>query len=68
VFGHDGSGNRFIDLVMFSVGTGTVNVINSLTASGTPAARTYSQGSSAYQLAMASGTYTVEVMIIGMGS
>jgi hypothetical protein len=68
IFGHDGSGNRFIDLVMFSVGTGTLNVISSLGASGSPAARTYSQGSSTYKLAMASGTYTVEVMIIGMGS
>lgn len=67
VFGSDGT-NRFIDLVLFSVGTGTINVVSSLSAAGTPAARTYAQNSSSLQLSMGSGTYTVQVTTIGMGS
>ena len=67
VHGSDGT-NRFSDLVLMSVGTGTVNVISSLTASGSPAARTYSQTSSTFRLAIASGTYTVRVASIGMNS
>ena len=67
VFGSDGT-NRFIDLVLFALGTGTVNVISSLSAAGTPAARTYSQSSSTYRVAMASGTYTVQVTALGMGT
>jgi hypothetical protein len=68
VHGSDGAGNRFSDLVLMSIGTGTVNVISSLSASGTPAARTYSQASSTFKLAMASGTYTVQVSAICMNS
>jgi hypothetical protein len=67
VFGSDGT-NRFIDLVLFSVGTGTINVVSSLSAAGSPAARTYAQNSSSLQLSMGSGTYTVQVTTIGMGS
>jgi hypothetical protein len=67
VHGSDGT-NRFSDLVLMSVGTGTVNVISSLTAVGAPAARTYSQSSSTFKLAMASGTYTVQVSSICMNS
>ena len=67
VHGSDGT-NRFSDLVLMSVGTGIVNVISSLTASGSPAARTYSQTSSTFRLAIASGTYTVRVASIGMNS
>jgi len=67
VHGSDGT-NRFSDLVLMSVGTGTVNVISSLSAAGTPAARTYSQASSTFKLAMASGTYTVQVSAICMNS
>jgi hypothetical protein len=67
VHGSDGT-NRFSDLVLMSVGTGTVNVISSLNAGGSPAARTYSQASSTFKLAMASGTYTVQVSSIGMNS
>jgi hypothetical protein len=67
VYGVSGS-NRFADVVLMSVGTGTVNVISSLTASGTPAARTYSQSSSTFRLAMASGTYTVQVTCLAMGT
>jgi hypothetical protein len=65
VAGTDGT-NRFSDIVLMSVGTGTVNVISSLGASGTPAVRTYSQSSSSLRLAMASGTYTVSVYAFTM--
>jgi len=67
VHGSDGT-NRFVDLVLFSIGTGTVNVISSLSASGSPASRTYSQASSTYKLAMGSGTYTVQVAALTMTS
>jgi len=65
VFGSDGT-NRFADIVLFSIGTGTVNVISSLTCTGTPAARTYRQNSSTLQVLVASGTYTVQVSAISM--
>ena len=67
VHGSDGT-NRFSDLVLMSVGTGTLNVISSLNAGGSPAARTYTQASSTFKLAMASGTYTVQVSAICMNS
>jgi preprotein translocase subunit SecF len=65
VFGSDGT-NRFMDVVLFGLGTGTVNVISSLSVAGSPSARTYTQSSSAYKLAMASGTYTVQVVAFTM--
>ena len=65
VFGSDGT-NRFIDLVLFGLGNGAVGVVSSFSASGTPAARTYSQSSSTYRLAMASGTYTVQAYAMSM--
>jgi hypothetical protein len=67
VYGSNGT-NRFADVVLMSVGTGTVNVISSLTASGTPPARTYTQSSSTLRLSVASGTYTVQVTCLAMGS
>jgi len=67
VYGSNGT-NRFADVVLMSVGTGTVNVISSLTASGTPPARTYTQSSSTLRLSVASGTYTVQVACLAMGS
>jgi hypothetical protein len=65
VFGTDGT-NRFCDLVLWAIGTGTVNTISSLSASGSPAARTYSQSSSTLKVAMASGTYSVHVTELTM--
>ena len=65
VFGSDGT-NRFIDLVLAGLGNGTVTVVSSHSVSGTPAARTYSQSSSTYRLAMASGTYTIQVRAISL--
>ena len=55
-----------MDVVLFGLGTGTVNVISSLSVAGSPSARTYTQSSSAYKLAMASGTYTVQVVAFTM--
>lgn len=60
VYGTDGT-NQFSDLIMMSVGSGSVNVISSLAAAGAPAARTYGQSSSSLVITMASGTYTVAV-------
>jgi hypothetical protein len=61
VRGSDGAGNDFIDLVI-SGNSGTPTVISSKTTAGTPAARTYTISSFNLQLAMASGTYTANVM------
>jgi hypothetical protein len=65
VFGTDGT-NRFMDVVLFGLATGTVNVISSLAVGGTPASRTYTQSFSAWRLAMASGTYTVQAAALSM--
>jgi hypothetical protein len=65
VFGSDGT-NRFQDILNCSVGTGTVNVINSLNSSGTPGTRTYTQSLSTFRLAMSAGTYTVQVASLSM--
>lgn len=61
VRGSDGAGNEFLDLVI-SGNTGSPTVISSKTTAGTPAARTYTISSFNLQLAMASGTYTANVM------
>jgi len=58
-------GDRFCDLVMASTAAAPV-VVQSFTAIGSPAARTYTRSGSALQLAMASGTY--DVRCIGMGA
>jgi hypothetical protein len=65
VFGSDGT-NRFMDLILCGLGTGTIQVVSSFSVSGSPAARTYTQSSSAYRLAMGSGTYTVSVAATSM--
>lgn len=61
VRGSDGAGNEFLDLVI-SGNSGTPTVISSKTTAGSPAARTYTISSFNLQLAMASGTYTTNVM------
>lgn len=66
VYGSDGT-NRFQDLIMVGLATGTVNVINSFTVGGTPASRTYSQSASTYRLAMGSGTYTIQFSGLSQG-
>ena len=65
VFGTDGT-NRFMDVILFGLATGTVNVISSLAVGGTPASRTYTQASSTWKLAMASGIYTVQAAALSM--
>lgn len=64
VNGSDTNVNRFCDLVMASTGAVPV-VLQSFTAIGSPAARTYTRSGSALQLAMASGTYSVSAITIG---
>jgi len=66
VMGTDGT-NRFCDIVLWSIGSGAVNVISTFSASGSPATRTYAQTSSSLRLTMASGTYTVLVSELTMG-
>jgi hypothetical protein len=61
--GSDGS-NRFCDLVLSSTSTAPT-VVASYTALGSPAARTYTRSVDALQLAMASGTYTINSMKLG---
>jgi fibronectin-binding autotransporter adhesin len=56
--------DRFCDLVMSSTGAAPV-VVQSFTALGSPAARTYTRSGSNLQLAMASGTYTVRALSLG---
>jgi len=65
VFGSDGT-NRFMDLILCGLGSGTIQVVSSFSVSGSPAARTYTQSSSTYRLAMGSGTYTVSVAATSM--
>jgi len=56
--------DRFCDLVMSSTGADPV-VMQSFTALGSAAARTYTRSGSNVQLAMASGTYTVRALSMG---
>jgi hypothetical protein len=65
VFGSDGT-NRFMDLILCGLGSGTIQVVSSFSVAGSPAARTYTQASSTYRLAMGSGTYTVSVAATSM--
>jgi hypothetical protein len=60
----ESGGDRFCDLVMTSTAAVPV-VVQSFTALGTPAARTYTRSGSALQVAMASGTYGVHVLSLG---
>jgi hypothetical protein len=65
VQGNNGSGLIFCDLIHVGLYTGTVNVLSSLSVLGSPAARTYSNPSSAIKVAMGSGTYSVLAEFIG---
>ena len=64
VFGSDGT-NRFMDLVIAGLAS-QPTVVSSAILSGTPAVRVYSQSSSNYRVAMASGTYTIQVSALTM--
>jgi hypothetical protein len=60
-----GSGSdRFCDLVLASTGV-SPTVVQSFTALGSPAARTYTRNGGNLELAMASGTYDVNTLRIG---
>jgi len=65
VRGSDGAGNEFLDLLI-SGNTGSPTVISSKTTAGSPTARTYTISTYNLQLAMASGTYTTNVMSFQM--
>lgn len=70
VMGDDGAGNRFMDLVATDFFANSVNVVNALTTSGTPQARTYSKVGSTFtvQLAMAANTYVVSAQALEIGA
>lgn len=65
VAGDDGSGNAFADRVLVSHGIAPSKaVLESNTAAGTPAARTYSFSTTNLQLALATGLYAVRAAVI----
>lgn len=64
VTGND-STNYFLDLVWYADNV-TPAVIQSLTAAGSPATRTYSNTSNQMYLAMSTGTYTINAFGIGV--
>lgn len=71
VYGFDGSNNDFTDIIHFSYysASGSPQVISSMIARGSPAARTYTHGADGtISLAMASGTYTIRITALGLGT
>ena len=61
VRGSDGAGNEFMD-ELISTNSGTPTVLHSVTLSGVPSVRVYTIASFNLKLAMASGTYSTNVM------
>lgn len=61
VYGDDGAGKRFFDVVLHT-GFTAPQVLHTNTLAGAPAARTYTAPGSVLILAMAAGTYTVKCM------
>ena len=61
VRGSDGAGNEFMDNLI-STNSGTPTVLHSVTLSGVPSVRVYTIASFNLKLAMASGTYSTNVM------
>lgn len=61
VRGKDASANEFMDLLI-TYNSGTPTVITSKTLGGSPAARTYTIASFNLQLAMGSGTYSINCL------
>jgi hypothetical protein len=62
VKGDDGAGKTFVDQVCWNGGTNVKGVVSSTALDGAPAARTYSVVSGVLKVAMAAGTYTIEVV------
>lgn len=68
VYGSNGSGKEFTDLVMVLYHDSTPITVSSITAN-TPSSRTYSMGSNAtFKVTMGSGTYTIRCIGIGMNA
>ncbi len=57
------SGAAFLDVVLFGLGVSPSDV-HQFTANGSPANRTYSRAGDDLQLAMASGSYTVQTKAV----
>jgi hypothetical protein len=66
IYGHNNSGAGFMDVVVASSNRSAV-VVSSSTVEGSPPARTYSVSSFALQLAMASGTFNVNLKATVLG-
>jgi hypothetical protein len=66
IHGSNNAGAGFMDVVIAKA-SGTPVVVSSSTIEGSPAARTYSVSSFALQLAMASGTYNVNLKATVLG-
>lgn len=66
VVGQDGGGNEFIDLIISADLTVTAPTVISSFTVGTPAARTYSSVNGQVKVAMASGTYSISSLTIGL--
>lgn len=62
VSGDTGGGKAFVDLVAWHPTGTAVSVISSNSTKGTADARTYSLSSGVLKVAMAAGTYTVQVI------
>lgn len=67
VYGTDGGGNTFVDLILSTDASVTPTTISSKTIAGSPAARTYSVSGGATKVAFASGTYSAKAFCIGIG-
>jgi hypothetical protein len=66
IYGNNNSGAGFMDVVIAKA-SGTPVVVSSSTVVGSPPARTYTVSSSALQLAMASGTFNVNLKATVIG-
>ena len=66
IYGNNNGGAGFMDVVIAKA-NGTPVVVSSSTIEGSPAARTYSVSSFALKLAMASGTYNVNLKATVIG-
>ena len=66
IYGHNNSGAGFMDVVVASSNRSAV-VVSSSTVEGSPPARTYSVSSFALRLAMASGTFNINLKATVIG-
>lgn len=66
VVGNDGGGNEFFELVTYGGSSTTTPTVIGTYTKGSPSARTYSQSSGNLRVAMAAGTYAINVASYGV--